>query len=144
MARRKQTTPFRDAEFTRKRMSDAVHHLATSHHKLKKRVLDAYDDHVSGVSPTANFFPDRETLNDIEAIRNAVQKECEKIEKNPGVYEALLRRKQMTSLEIAKNTLDYRIARKLANMIADLHFKLEAGLVVEYKDELRVHAKGAR
>lgn len=137
MAKKKRTTAFRDADFARKRMGQAVDHLATSHLKLKERVLDAYLYYVSDVPPTPKFLPDRETLNDIKTIRDAIQKIREKIEKNPGSYEVHLREGLMNSLQIAKNTLDYRKARELANMITDLYFKLEDGLIREYKDELR-------
>jgi hypothetical protein len=130
-----------DAKFGRKRIGEAVSHLATSHHELRERVLHAYYWHVSDVPLTPKFFPDRETLNDIKTIRDTIQTAYEKIEKNPGPYEEHLREGIMNSLEIARSALDHRVARKLANLITELHFKLQDSLEREYKDDLWKHAR---
>jgi hypothetical protein len=135
------TTAFRDADFARKRMGQALSHLATSHHKLRERVLDAYLNYVSEIPPTPKFLPDHDTLNDITTIRDTIHKVRQKIEQNPGPYELHLREGLKSSLEIAKSTLDYRIATKLANLISELHFKLQDGLINEYQDELLQSAK---
>lgn len=140
MPKDKRMTAFRNADFARERMRRALCHLATSRDKLRERVLDAYRDHVSHVSPTPKFFPDRETLSDIKTIRDTIQTVREKIEMNPGPYERLLRLGVKNSMEIARSTLDYRIARKLATLITELYFKLQDGLEREYKDDLRKHA----
>ena len=112
-------------------------HLATSHHKLSERVLDAYCCYVSDVPPTPKFFPDRET-QDAKAIREAIQKEQETIQAFPGYAELL--RAGLAPLQVAKYHLDYRTAGKLANLITEQHFKLQDGLEQEYKDDLRKHA----
>jgi hypothetical protein len=130
------TTPFKDADLARKRMGQALSHLATSKDKLKERVLDAYRDYVQEIPPTPKFLPDHDTLNDITAIRDTIHKVRQKIEQNPGPYELLLREGLKNSLEIARSTLDYRIARKLANLMSKLYFKLQDGLGFEYEDEL--------
>ena len=130
---------FRDADFARERLRRAVFDLATSHNKLRERVLDAYSDHLSLVPARPKFFPDHETLDHMTAIRQIVRMATEKIERNPGPYEGLLRSGVMSPLRIARNALDYRVARKLAELITELHFKLQKGLEWEYRDELLKH-----
>jgi hypothetical protein len=122
-------------------MGQALSHLATSQNKLRERVLDAYLNYVSEIPPTPKFLPDRDTLNDITTIRDTIHKVRQTIEQNPGPYELLLREGLKSSLEIARSTLDYRIARKLANLMSELYFKLQDGLINEYQDELLHLAK---
>src|SRR6266851_4398027 len=98
MTEKTRTTAFRDADFARKRMGQALCHLATSGDKLKERVLDAYRYYVSDIPPTPKFLPDRETLNDITAIRDTIQKVSLYFFKQKTAYEVLLREGLMSSL----------------------------------------------
>jgi hypothetical protein len=80
-----------------------------------------------------------EKLQDaIKAIREAIQKEQETIEAFPDYRELL--RDGLAPSQVAKYHLDYRTAGKLANLITELHFKLQDGLEQEYKEDLREHA----
>lgn len=118
----------------RERLHLAVEHLATSDHKLKESVLDAYRDHLSFLLPTE--FPNQKTRRTFEAIETQVKAVMEKIEQKPGAYELHLHNELLTPLEVAKRTLDYRIARKRAKLMTNLYFDIEAGIVEEYEREL--------
>jgi hypothetical protein len=128
----------RSSRFTdsrvKERLTLAIEHLATSNDKIKERVLDAYRNHFSPLLPEE--FPDQETRRVFEEIRAIVREVEQRIERKPGEYESLLRNRLRTPLEVARCTLDYRVARKLAKLITRLYFEIEAGIIDEYQREL--------
>jgi len=117
----------------RERLSLAVEHLATADNKLVERVLDAYEDHLSSLM--SKEFPDQETRQAFEDIERLVSEIWKKVEQKRAAYESLLRRRARP-IEIAKRTLDYRVARKLAKLVARLYFKVEECVLDEYEREL--------
>jgi hypothetical protein len=138
---KKRSKPFRNADSARTRLGEAVRHLATSPDKLTERVIDSYHYYLMSLR---KFAPNLEIQKGIEAIRDIVRKEHEKVEKNPGAYELLLREKLISSTDVVKRNLHYAKARKLASMITELYFTFESGFVEEYKDELRDLYEGER
>jgi hypothetical protein len=134
------------ASHVRTRLDNAIEHLATSNDRLRERVLDAYD-YLSILMPKE--FPDKETRQMFEAIEARVRAIKERIEQRPGAYEPLLRGGLQTPLQIAKRTLDHRVARELARLIANLYFKVNTWIHDEYEREIdagsgRDEAKRAR
>jgi hypothetical protein len=120
-------------------MHFAVEWLATSDDKLRERVLDVWQNHLMPL--VRSDFPDEETRRLFGRINKIVEEIEEKIRKKPGPYATLLRNGLKTPLEIARSTLDYRKARRLAILITELYFKIEAGVVDEYEEEVRQLAK---
>jgi hypothetical protein len=121
------------ASHVRERLTNAVEHLATSNDKLRERVLDAYETYLSFLAPRE--FPDEETREMYEAIASKVRAIQDRIEQRPGAYEPALRNGLRTPMQIARNTLDYRTAGKLAKLIVGLYFKVETWILDEYERE---------
>ena len=95
------------------------------------RRISADEDHLSSLIPKE--FPDQETQQAFQDIEAPVKEIFDKVEQKGAGYESLLRRRARPN-EIAKRTLDYRVARKLAKLVAGLYFK---GYVLdEYEREL--------
>jgi hypothetical protein len=124
MPSKKRSTPFRDADSARRRLESAVRHLATSPDKLTERVLDSYQHQLLLLW---NFAPSLEIENDVEAIRDIVRKEYERVEKNPGAYALHLREKLMSPMDVVKRNLHYAKVRKLASMINRVVFQVRKG-----------------
>ncbi|MGA8643651.1 hypothetical protein, partial [Candidatus Binatus sp.] len=124
------------------RLNSALEHLATSDHKLRERVLDAYEEYLSVL--IAKEFPDQETRKMFEEIEAQIKSIEDRIDRKPGAYESLLRNKIQTPIQIAKQTLDYRAARRLAKLIVNLYFKVETEVLDQYERELDSLAQKAR
>jgi hypothetical protein len=122
------------ASHVRERLNNAVEHLAISNDKLRERVLDAYETYLSVLMPKE--FPDQETRQMFKAIEADILAIEERIEQKPGSYASALRNRLRTPLQIARNTLDYRVAGKLARLIVSLYFKVETGVLEEYEREI--------
>jgi hypothetical protein len=133
------STNFRSSH-VRTRLQNAIEHLATSNDKLRERVLDAYEYYLSILMPKE--FPDQKTRQTFEAIKTKVRAIRDRIEQRPGAYESLLHNKLLSPHEIAKRTLDYRVARELAKLIASLYFEVEAWVLDEYERELAEEKSG--
>jgi hypothetical protein len=117
----------------RERLGLAVEHLATVDRKLVERVLDAYEDHLSSL--LSKDFPDQKTREAFEAIEALVRGMWSNVERKSAAYESALRRR-VRPIEIAKRTLDYRVARRLAKLIVSLYFNVEECVLDEYEGEL--------
>lgn len=126
----------------RERLSLAVEDLATADKKLKERVLDAYENHLSNLMPRE--FPEQETRQAFEAIQAKVRAIKDRIEQKPGAYESLLRQGLRTPLQIAKHSLDCGVARELAKLITRLYFKVEAWVFDEYEREIDAFRTASR